>query len=60
MSKSIFQSKIFWVQIASAVAELAQIAPAGYVALAGQMATIALRPYTKDVVHLVPPRQPGA
>jgi hypothetical protein len=60
MSKSIFKSKIFWIQVASAAAELAQIAPAGYVALAGQVATVALRPYTKDVVHIVPPRKPGA
>lgn len=58
MSKSLFKSKIFWVQILSAAAELQSVLPlpAGAAALTGQVLTILLRLLsTSQPTHLVSP-----
>lgn len=58
MSKSLFKSKIFWVQILSAAAELQSVLPlpAGAAALTGQVLTVLLRLLgTTQPTHLIAP-----
>ena len=58
MSKSIFKSKIFWVQVLAFTAEVLPIIPLppGTAAIAGQVLTIILRRYgTTGPVHVAVP-----
>ena len=55
VSKSLFKSRIFWANVISAGLELTQVLPIppGYVALATNLFTIALRLVTTGPVHVV-------
>lgn len=57
MSKSLFASKIFWVQVLTATIELTQVLPipSGYVAAVGAVATVFLRLLSTQPVHVIPP-----
>lgn len=56
VSKSLFLSKIFWVQVLTVTVELSNVLPlpAGTVAAIGGVATILLRTITDQPVHVVP------
>jgi nitrate reductase gamma subunit len=61
-SKSIFQSRIVWVQILTAATEVLQVlpmllpVPPGTATAIGSIATIILRRLTDEPVHVVTPR----
>lgn len=63
MSKSLFASKTFWVNVISASLELAQalggvqLIPAGSLTLITNILNIALRAVTEQPVHLVKPKE---
>lgn len=62
-SKSIFTSRIFWVNAVSLALEIAQlltgtnIIPPGYLAIGVNALNIALRRLTTGEVHVVTPRE---
>ena len=61
MSKSIFASKIFWVNLLTAAAELTQVLsgttllPPGTLAIAASVINIGLRIVTNSAVHVIAP-----
>lgn len=61
-SKSIFKSRMFWVNVGAAVLEGlqlvtdARVLPAGTASLAANVATVVLRRFTAGEVHIVTPR----
>jgi hypothetical protein len=63
MSKSIFASRIFWVNLVSALLEIAQLftgttlIPPGYLTLGVNALNIILRRMTVGDVHVVTPRE---
>lgn len=59
MSKSLFASKTFWVNVLSAGLELSQVLPIppGYLLLATNVINIALRVLTDQPVHVVSAKQ---
>ena len=62
-SKSIFQSRIFWINVAAAALEGLQFAtdakllPTGSISTSANIATIVLRRFTAGEVHVVSPRE---
>lgn len=54
MSKSIFASKTFWVNLLTGVATVAEVLPPHYAALALAIANIGLRYVTSEAVHILP------
>ncbi len=56
MSKSLFQSRIFWVQVLTAAAELSQVLPlpTGVATVIGATATAILRVFSAQPVHVLP------
>lgn len=63
MSKSIFTSKIFWVNLVSGLLEIGQLLtgtnliPPGYLSIGVNALTIVLRRLTSGEVHVVTPRE---
>ena len=57
MSKSLFASKTFWLNVLSAGLEVSQVLPipAGYLTLGTNVANIALRLVTDTPVHVIAP-----
>ena len=56
MSKSLFKSKTFWINVMSAGLELSQILPlpAGTLTLVTNLLNIGLRTITNQPVHIIP------
>lgn len=58
MSKSLFKSKTFWINVLSAGLELTQVLPIppGYLLIATNVINVGLRLLTTEPVHLVAPK----
>lgn len=62
-SKSIFRSKLFWINVLAAIVEIGQslsgtnLVPSGHLLVGVNIANILLRRLTSDPVHVVTPRQ---
>ena len=56
VSKSLFASKTFWIQVLTAAAELSGVLPipAGVATMVGSIATIVVRTLTSQPVHVLP------